>query len=330
MSVPLQSTALFLYLKRRDTEGVYSGKVIEVREVLTRWLAYIPQTFSRFTQHTVEHSDEIVIQLSKMLFNEDDPDKPTIELTPVEAYILIVCAYLHDAGMVSSDEEKETILNDENWKRWTADSASDRWHQIEALRSGSTPPDDLTRHFIADVLTRDMIAEFLRRTHHKRVLKVIQNQSAVGRFAFDDNRLKETIGVICVAHGVLREELEDPFVYPRLRQLRGENVNVRLLAILLRLGDLLDLRESRACPILFNAASPIGPASLPHWLQYQRIKQFAVSPSAIEIIAGCQNIDEHRILRDWCQWIVDEVKEAPGLLAEAGPHRLATSTREHW
>ena len=65
---------------------------------------------------------------------------------------------------------------------------------------------------------------------------VIRNQSALGRFAFDDPQLQDTIAEICVAHGLDRKELEDPIAYPTLlRELRGENVNVRLLAVLLRL-----------------------------------------------------------------------------------------------
>lgn len=322
MTFPFQSTALLLYLKKTEQpEGLYSGKVLEVREVLTRWLEYVPQTFPQFTQHTIEHSDEIVVQLSKILFEEGDPDRPKIKLTAMEAYILIVCAFLHDAGMVSSDREKEEILSSDGWKQWTSTSAADRWNRIQELRSGPVPPDKDVRHFLADMLTREMIAEFVRRMHHKRVANVCREQSKVGRFAFDDGLLASTIRDICIAHGLDRNELEDPFVYPRLRQLRGEDVDVRLIAVLLRLGDLLDLRTSRACPILFSAADPLSPSSLPHWLQYERIRHLAISPSTIEIRAECQNMDEHRVLRDWCQWIVDEVQGARPLLAGGGSHK---------
>jgi hypothetical protein len=276
MSISIQSTALVQYLEKRDK--TYFGKVLELREVLTRWLEYVPQTFPRFTQHTVEHSDEIVIQLSKLLFEHDNSDKPVLGLTAMEAYVLVASAYLHDAGMVCSDDEKTRILSDDDWKRWIGSTAADRWNQIEDFRAGGVPAEPQVRNFIADMQTREMIAEFVRRMHHRRSADVIRNQSALGRFAFDDSQLQNTIAEICVAHGLDRKELEDPIAYPTLRQLKGENVNVRLLALLLRLGDLLDLRVTRACPMLFNAAGPIGPTSLPHWLQNRRIKHFACLP----------------------------------------------------
>ena len=66
------------------------------------WLSYIPQTFPHYSRHTVQHSDEIVLQLSNLLFKDDIPDKPVVALSPAETYILIASAYLHAAGMIES------------------------------------------------------------------------------------------------------------------------------------------------------------------------------------------------------------------------------------
>ena len=92
------------------------------------------------------------------------------------------------------------------------------------------------------------------------------------------------------------------------------------MAILLRLGDLLDLSYDRACPLLMNAASPIPADSLAHWTQYQRITHRSTSSKRIEITAECERQEEHRILQDWCQWIVDEVKNASVLMSRFESH----------
>ena len=321
MTVDIQSAALMRYLKKKS--DVYFGKSLELREEIRGWLNYIPQTFPHYTRHTIEHSEAIIVQLSKLLFRDAHGNEPTIDLSGVEAYILVAAAYLHDAGMVASDSEKKQILKEDGWCRWTSGDgdAAERWRKIQEFRSGHEPENEDIRNFIADLETRYLIAEYVRRVHHERSGDVIRNhQAALGRFAFGDPELQAAISEICVAHGLPRNRLDDRIRFPHLRQIRAEDINLRLLAILLRLGDLLDLHSSRACPLLLNAACPLSSESYAHWSQYKGIKHRVVSPDVIEIRAECETADEHRVLRDWCQWIVDEVQAAPQLLAGAPRH----------
>jgi Histidine kinase-, DNA gyrase B-, and HSP90-like ATPase len=321
MPVEIQTTALARWL-REDNESYY-GKLLELRSEVLGWLEYIPSTFPHYTRHTVGHSDNIVLQLSKLLFRNDDRNDCILKLSGAEAYILMAAAYLHDSGMVASPKELQEILTEVDWQSWTTGEgyAADRWNEIQKLRNGDEPSDKTLRDFIADLETRYLLAEYVRRVHHERAAFVIeQHQSPLGRFAFDDFELRTAISEVCVGHGLRHQELDDTIRYPLLRQIRGEDVNLRLLAILFRLGDLLDLHSSRACPLLLNAASPLPSESLAHWDQYRRITHRAVSPEKIEIIAECVEPDEHRVLRDWCQWIVDEVNAAPRMLAGAMRH----------
>jgi len=264
------SSSLLGFLKAHA--GLYYGKTLELREAVKGWLAYVPHSFPHYTRHTIEHSDEIIAQMSKLLFA--DTRQPIVDLSPVEAYVLVAAAYLHDAGMVVSDSEKARIIESQEWRQWTAGSGggAKRWAEIQLLRTGPEPRDDNIRHFLADVQTRFLIAELIRRVHHVRAGDVIrEHQSALGRFAFDDLMLSRTIADVCIAHGLRHFELDDPERFPDRRDIRGEPTNVRFLAIILRLGDLLDMSHDRACPVLLNAACPLPGDSLAHWTQYQRL-----------------------------------------------------------
>ncbi len=319
MDVDPAKTALFAFIKKGNPQ--YYGKLLELRTAVKGWLTYIPQTFGHYTRHTIEHSDEIVAQVSKLLF------KPTgktsvVKLTPTEAYILAASAYLHDAGMVVADDEKAKILQSDDWKSWTTKGGgSERWAKVEAFRDGEEPPDKNTRYFLADVQVRHLIAEFVRPDHHLRAAEVIaQHEVDLGLFAFGDPMLREAIADTCVGHGLRTHELEDGDRYPDVCQIQGEDVNLRFVAIMLRLGDLLDMTYDRACPWLMNAACPMPPTSYAHWTQYQRITRRLTSPDRISITAKCKTQEEHRVLQDWCQWIVDEVSHARTLMATAGRH----------
>ena len=95
--------------------------------------------------------------------------------------------------------------------------------------------------------------------------------SGTTRVAFDDPALLGTIGDVCAAHGLQQGELDDRDRFPERRDIQGQLVNVRFATILFRMGDLLDMSQDRACPLLLNAACPLPPDSLAHWTQYQRI-----------------------------------------------------------
>jgi hypothetical protein len=284
-----------------ETSKRFHGKILELHESIEDWLSYVPQTFPHYTRHTVKHSVAIVSQMSKLLFRQDDPTQPVLQLTSSECFIAIAAAYLHDAGMVVSDKEKGELLCSPEWQAWIANGkpGAKRYRDIEAFRSGSEPPDVALRNFLADIQIRFLIAEFVRRGHHYRVRDLIsQHQTELGRFAFDDPILARTISDVCVAHGLRQFELEDRENYPEEREIQSECVNVRFLALLLRIGDLLDVSFDRACPLLLNAACPLPPESFAHWTQYQRFSHRFTGPEKIELTAECMNQGEHWYLQD--------------------------------
>ncbi|EGO63769.1 ATP-binding protein [Acetonema longum] len=301
-------TALMIFLKRMNTQ--YFAKALELREAVQKLLSYIPATFPHYTSHSVEHSDEIISQISQLLFKNQNSIKATVNLSPTEAYILIASAYLHDAGMVASDREKMEIIASERWKCWlSTEGPSKRFFEIEKLRNDLFVEESI-RQFLADRQLRFLIGEFIRKEHHIRSTQILQqNQSELGRFAFDDPDLQRAISDVCLSHGLDYNEL-DTDRYPDRRTIRGELVNMRFFAILLRVGDLLDTVNDRACPLLINAASPLPADSFAHWSKYQRIVHRLTAPDRIEITARCKNQDEHRFLHDWFTWLVKELKNA--------------------
>lgn len=319
MVQPVEQAALMQFLNKQGPKFYHKSE--ELRSVVEEWLAYVPATFMHYTQHTIQHSDEIIWNISALLFRDDNPDDPVIHLSAVEAYVLIASAYLHDAGMVVSDDAKSTILVSDSWIQFIEDGPGrQRWIEIQDYINGTTPEESL-RFFLADVWTRFLLADYIRRTHHLRAHEIIQaHELEFGRFAFGDPILRNTVADLCLSHGLHRERLDDQYHYPHERTVQHQPVNVRLMSILLRLGDLLDLRWDRADPLLLNAACPIPADSYARWTKYQRINDLRISIAEIRISAECETQEEHRFLQDWCQWIVDEVQNAGNLMIRADRH----------
>ena len=161
------------------------ARALDLRDAASRWLSYIPAVFPHYTQHTVEHSDAIVRQLSQMLYADNSADAPVLQLSPIEAYILVVSAYLHDAGMVASVREQVDLMRGGEWLAFVGDGGSgqQRMLAIEKLRR-SGRPNPTEAGFLADVQLRFLLAEFIRRTHHQRS-GVFLTEHAVALAQFD-------------------------------------------------------------------------------------------------------------------------------------------------
>ena len=281
--------ALLKYIDNHPQGKGYAGKIVEITPIIGDWLAYTVQTFPHYTRHTIKHSDKIIEELSLLLFEkpyEREPI-PVIPLSAVEAYILVCAAYLHDAGMVISDKDKKDILDSEEWKNWVSEGdGASRYKELLAFKKQNEPSfSNENFYFSYNIELRLLIAEFVRRKHHFRSGNLIELSSKkMGGFDFNDPSLRKTIADVCVAHGLDFSDLNDEERFPEKRTIRGEQVNVKLLAILFRLGDLLDMGCDRACPSLTAAANPIPPDSKPHWDQYANIFHPTTFPDHIEII----------------------------------------------
>lgn len=318
-----KQTALVRYLKGKNSE--YFGKIGELRANVEDWLSYVSQMFPHYTRHTVKHSDEIVCQLSKLLFrDEENPRSHTVPFSATEVYILLAASYLHDIGMVVAPQDMRDIVASPEWHRWIMSDqrSSKKWDEINQLRQGSTPPNPAVRNLLADIHTRYLMAEYVRRGHHVRAATIMtEYESLLGGFAFNDPQLLRTISEVCVAHGLNRHQLEDNRRFPYRVDIRGEKVNVRFLALLLRIGDLLDMSVDRALPLLFRASSPLPSESLAHWTQYRRIMTRTTAWDKISLHAECMHQEEHRFLQDWCEWLVEEIRNAEVTIAHAERHQ---------
>lgn len=315
-------TALALYLMDKNPQ--YYGKLGELRSCVEDWLGYVVQVFPHYTNHTVKHSDEIIRQLSKVLFrDEENPSSITLALSATEVYILMASAYLHDIGMVVSPADQREIVSSAKWSQWISsdERARKRWGEISNLRTSTQPGEPPVLHLIADIQMKYLIADHVRRIHHLRSASIMTEHEAVlGRFAFGDHQLLNAIADVCAGHGLDRRQLNDNRRYPTRADIRGEKVCVRLMALLLRIGDLLDMSVDRALPFLVRAATPLPSDSVAHWSQYQRIIRRNTSHDVIGLHAECRTQEEHRFLQDWCEWLVEELRATELAMAHSDRH----------
>jgi molecular chaperone HtpG len=222
---------------------------------------------------------------------------------------------LHDIGMVVSPGDASTILASDSWKAFVASGGPghENYQKYVQLRDGPAQGTKETTAFLADQSLRLLIADFVRRDHHERGKITLQLHPYLRQLVDDgDSVAFETIADLGVGHGLRDSDLADATLFPEQRDVFDGKVNVRFLARLLRIGDLLDMSSKRADPMTARAVGPLPSDAVPHWQQYSAKKHENITPKEIEFRFECGDQDTHRVLRDWFGWLEAEVR-ATGL-----------------
>lgn len=107
--------------------------------------------------------------------------------------------------------------------------------------------------------------------------------------------------------------------YRQEKRLKEENdcdliVDVRLLAFLLRIGDLLDLDSRRISRIIWQYLDKISPESEAHWRKHEILHFTKLNPDEIAV-AGNFNYDRYgqvsteafHLAKQWCGYLKSEL-----------------------
>ncbi|MFI5457906.1 MAG: hypothetical protein ACHRXM_20905, partial [Isosphaerales bacterium] len=266
MKPDVKKAQLYKWLKAKDE--ALSARMLHIRDELSKWMPHVAQFFPHYPSHGLDHSDRIIEQLSRLLFNNS---KPVVPFSTAEVYCLLCAAYLHDMGMVVSPGDAATILASEQWKAFVAHDGKGHvlFQKYVALRDGPVIGTTELTAFLADQSLRYLIADFVRRDHHERGKTTLELHPFLRRLVDDgDSVAFETIADLGVGHGLSESDLADESRFPEERDVFDGKVNVRFLARLLRIGDLLDMSSKRADPMTGRAIGPLPPDAVPHWQQY--------------------------------------------------------------
>lgn len=260
-------------------------------------LKEIKNTFDNYTNHDINHSFSVI---KYMLDAVTDINK----LSDLELTVIIYAGLFHDIGMVVTDDEKTDIKNNkyglspynyscvlENCSKNEYLAMQEIIRPIHALRS------------------KEHILE--KMTSQRSIFEVV----GMNGIYFD-----EMLAEICVAHN---EEFE--WVKLNLQndiKLGKYTVNAQYIAILLRIGDLLDIDSSRTPDYLYNLISPKG-ISDTEWRQQfvisnsEKIVDTANGIKVIEFYGTTEDAKIHRKILNYIDWIKKELENAADFLNQS-------------
>ena len=164
------------------------------------------------------------------------------------------------------------------------------------------------------MISQDGTADEVRRTHHYRSDDFLQEYMASRLSIISEYapRLARCIGFVMRAHGMAWEDVIASELFKRPERILEQPLRSNVLAILLRIGDLLDLDSDRSCDALRRHASAYfnDPMSQVHHDRHKHVVHFNYDLNEIAITAEAHSKEEHSIWSEWLSYLRQDILHA--------------------
>ncbi len=294
--------------------------------LIAKALQNVSVYFPHYSRHDESHSRQILVHIERLLGAEN-----ISKLTATDTWLLLEAAYLHDIGMIISDENLKNDYDEikkcvEKTKHLANGDTLIVMNALlvskEKTASSVFASVDISP-FHAVKLLREIIADFYRAKHPERANAIILEPLDIGlnspRNELLPRRFFGLLGKICAYHGASFEKVME---LPKQQVGIGtDDCHPRFIACLLRLGDLLDLDDNRFCPVMMKMAGELPSMSKAHHEKHLAIRHFRADPERIEIEADCPDYESYIETTKWFGWLREEVKNQMGKWFDIVPSR---------
>lgn len=288
------------------------------KKVLSRIQQLIYTSFPSYSMHDASHS-EAVIHNIEMLLGEDNIK----ELTATDCFAILHTVYVHDIGMCITDEEKKGMFKDEKFfkflkdKKEFGDEDEQKYAKI-LLNSSYIPLDDIKETSFTEAILKDMLtervdvfyavvfmaAEYRRKEHgdksKERLIKWIQKTDKLGK-DFSTIEIPSRIFYVIAECAATHTNWDFEAVLDLSQADLGyahDYFHPRFIAVLLQLGDALDLDNNRFHPMIEEFMGELPYNSKLHLRKHEAIRKLLITNKIIEISADCKTSDEVRLIRN--------------------------------
>src|SRR6266568_2105138 len=346
-------------LKKKSTPGDAAAEKFDVLVEHAAPLldSIISGPFKHFTLHNRDHAKKL-LHLCQYIVDES-----TIQSLSVLNFLVIAyAAYLHDAGMAVTMEERHHILESQQFQdtlmEWPELSdalrrARKRLQEISAILEKPDPSRSNIATFEAERLQLEgdifqlqeaALVSYLRPRHateerYRQLFSLIKKTSNRNDlFEFRVVSFEQQLVNICVSHnleaGVLAEvRTGNDERFPRDLLIGGQRLNSQFCAAILRIADVLDFDRERTPRVLFESlgisyrALPGAEISLQEWQKHLAVHSLDIRKDEIVVAAESRHPVIEKAVREFCEIIEREIRDTSTVLAHntaevAASHRL--------
>ena len=309
------------YLLRLQKSQIYStlkskciDKDSEITALVENAISYAYQRtktvikhMGEFTLHDGDHLFRVLNLMEKLISEQTIRNLSTPELM-----LLILSSFFHDIGM--SPEEKEVLSWRKVWDKtpeFDDDIDKKMYDDFNRFYAARPEQKEIISNLIfhgknsdADIIKSYLITEFIRQTHAARARDIIEKDWN-GKIVFRDTDLTVEFAQICFSHN------EDALALLDLDKnlLCGTNAVacLPLIAVILRLADILDFDAKRTPTILFSHLYVRHPISVKEWTKHRSVDAWEISSDLVQFSAKCSHPAIEASIHEFCNIIDNEL-----------------------
>lgn len=286
--------------QRHDIDFNFFGHLDDFRKRVSDEMRQVNELFPEYTPHDEQYHLKRLFHVADTILGRERLEA----MNSAELFVLAVSLYGHDWGMAVSHQEKQYILTKELPKGKSVDDfwiLPDEHTRLAQFAHKQRLATDTESRF--EKIPIEMWRIYIRETHAYR-----SSERVYQFFSTIDGGVAEAAKRVCEGHGVEFENLQDHYLYPSEFSVLRENINLRALAVYVRLIDLLDLGEDRTPYVIWKFVDPKDARSKMTWMKHRALIPVTCAPYQTgRIIRVDGSTDDHEVyaaledLRIWCQ-----------------------------
>lgn len=279
------------------------------KETCINALKSVSINYTHFSEHDASHSQTIIDKIEMLL---GDRIK---NLSPTDTWLILHAAYTHDLGMLLKMKDLEDAWKSEEFEEFLEQARNgideDLKEAIEAIYNLEKYKDSYYNSLKIYTYVNLINQSYFRRKHSNiseqyltslgRNLKI--DLTCNGRI---NANLFYLLGEICGLHTANENEILK--LDYETNGFSTDYAHPRFVAVLLRLGDLLDIDNGRFNPFTALVAGDPPEQTKSHIEKHQSTRHLLITPEKIEFRSDCSSDEAYREIRNTIKWLEKEIK----------------------
>lgn len=293
-----------------------------------RWFSQLLETtlgsFPSYSRHDESHAQTVLHNI-ELILGEDR----IRELSASDCFMLLHTVYIHDIGMVITYSDRKEIVQNDHFLEMVDELAEDNdfvfkkavrvLKQTEYDYDNVDGKDEKQKRLYEDKLDvyyaiLHLIANY-RRSEHGNIseqrLKDWTLESEKLGAGFSMAGIPQRIFILIAQCAGLHTDSEFDHIIELPQEDDGyvsDYLHPRFIAVLLQLGDILDMDNDRFHPLTKECLGDLPEISERHFQKHQSIRKLYIRPDIISIEADCSSQDALRLVRKECDMLKDILK----------------------
>ncbi len=297
---------------------------------LSRWLSnlldYVIGTFQTYSRHDETHCRAVLHNI-ECLLGEDEIRR----LSPTDCFGILIAVYLHDIGMCVGEDDKEEMITSDKFyytleeleesqdpkMREAVAKLRETDYKIE-YRKGS--PEEIRKNF--KELCREKLSIYnavsLLLGEHSRGIHARRSKEKVYEWVKESDEAQSGFSMTGIPLRIFLQLAECAAMHNEGSAFKDiastllecdngyayDQYHPRFIAVMLMLGDILDVDNNRFNPFVKEmAGKTFSDSSEIHYQKHRAIRALRISPKIISVQADCAGTDELRLLRRDFDWL---------------------------